>query len=374
MKVEINARPLGWGYAGVSTYLTNLIAQLRGSYSDLELRFATDKVFEALPSKCQSVVSPRIRDLKTQVLWESISFPMHTISTKPDVVHTPYHTATAWSRGCRVLTVHDCFLWDNTPSDQSQRLYRSMLELSVKRAHAILTVSEYSRNRIVETFHIDPRWIFVSPLAASGDLSVPRSFAQIEDFRKRTGIGIDRPYILYAGGTARHKGILSLIEAYGRLDPDLRACTDLLLVGGLAHGNAHHDEIRDAIAELQPPGKIIAAGALSQSDLGTAYQAAIVFVFPSSYEGFGLSPLEAMQCGVPVVVSNRTSIPEVVGDAALLIDPDDSLSISCAITSVLASHERRRNMRAASLARASTFSWARTAERTVAAYTAALER
>lgn len=369
MQVELNIQPLDGGFAGVPTYLRNLIGELTRLHSEIDLHYVADHPVDGVPAERQTILGPSVVSLKTKLLWENLYHPLHTLKKRPDIVHLPYHASTSWGAGRRIITVHDCFLWDHPLAKRAERINRGLLAHAAKRADAIITDSVFSQMRIERLFRIPAERIFVTPLACSPDIAVPRTATAIDRFRRQHDIG--QRSIFYAGGTAAHKGIGSLISAYAQLDDDLRATTDLVIAGRL--GDApHHLEIKAAIAALPSPGRIILTGMIPQSDLGTAYQSASIFVFPSYYEGFGLSPLEAMQCGIPVVASNRTSVPEVVGDAGILIDPSDPAMIADALTSVLTDPAYEAELRQRSLNRATNFTWRQTADLTVSAYRALL--
>jgi alpha-1,3-rhamnosyl/mannosyltransferase len=372
MKVEIDVQPLGRGYTGVSTYLRNLIAQFRDAHPDVALRFVADHPVPELAPAVVRQIGPAVTNMKTKLVWETFRLPVHSLVSRPDILHIPYHSATAAGRGRRVVTVHDCHLWTLPPGNRAERVYRTMLGVAARRADFVLTDSEFSAGQIEALLGIDRSRIGVVPLACAPDIPQPRSPQELDSLRVR--YALDRPFILYAGGTAGYKGIDALVDAYTCLHGDLRGTVDLVILGRLDRGIAHHATLLDRIAACPAPGRIVIPGIVPQADLGAFYQAAQLFVFPSFYEGFGLSPLEAMACGTPVLASDRASIPEVVGDAAILIDPARPATIVAALEQVLPDPERLSAMRLASRARADLFSWTRTADLTRAAYDAVLAR
>jgi len=366
MKVEIDVQPLGRGFTGVSTYLRNLIAELRTRHADVRLGFVADHPVPEIAPDVPKLIGPAVTNMKTKLIWEALSLPAHSLSSRPDILHSPYHSATWAGRGRRVMTVHDCHLWTMTPANRAERVYRAALEHAARRVDMVLTDSEFSAGQIETMLRVDPARIRVVPLACSPDIPRTREAGELHALRARHGL--KKPFILYAGGTAAYKGVSTLVEAYTRLHEDIRGMIDLVVLGRLDRGIAHHAAILDAVAACPAPGRIVTPGIVPQEELGAFYQAARVFVFASSYEGFGLSPLEAMACGAPVIASDRASIPEVVGDAAILIDPADSATISAALERVLPDDDLLANMRRASVERAALFSWTRTADMTCAAY------
>ena len=171
--------------------------------------------------------------------------------------------------------------------------------------------------------------------------------------------------MLSLGTVEPRKNLATLVAAFGRL-PDALRQTHLLVVAG-AEGWLRVDP--ESLAAAAGVGdRLRCLGAVDEADLPLLYAGAAAFAYPSLYEGFGLPPLEAMACGAPVVTSNTSSLPEVVGEAAVLVDPTSVDSVRDGLAAVLADGERRRALRAAGLARAAEFSWERTARETLAVY------
>jgi len=182
--------------------------------------------------------------------------------------------------------------------------------------------------------------------------------------------GIKDPFILYVGTLEPRKNIPTLIHAFAKVKKD-GFPQKLLLIGGKGW---KYEEIFSAINELSLTDQILIPGYVPDEDLVYFYNVADLFVYPSLYEGFGLPPLEAMACGTPVITSNKSSLPEVVGDAALLVDPLDVRALAGAIERVLANEELRAQLSERGLKRAKFFSWKKTAERTWEVYRAVGDR
>ena len=374
MRVTVNVQPLSWGHCGTRNYLQYLLPELARQSPAPRFNFVTDRPVE-YPAACDvsRTIWPFQRTLKSRIVWEALSFPLGTMSLPADLIHIPFQQAQFWSRQTRVMTVHDAIIFEpEETSTQSgnDRFYFSLIRRAALSARVVLTVSEFSKGRIVELMGVDPNRVVVTPIATSPDLTEPAPVGAIEKFK--ADHGLVRPYILYVGGTGLRKNVPNLIRAYNALRPDLRAAHDLVIVGTLGSEEAQHVEARQAIEQLGTPGQVRVIQSVDQRDLAAAYSGATAFVFPSLYEGFGLSPLEAMGCGVPVLTSNQTSMPEVAGDAAILFDPYGVSSLAGALESVLENPELQAGLKERGLERAKQFTWHKTAELTMKAYQKAL--
>jgi glycosyltransferase involved in cell wall biosynthesis len=270
----------------------------------------------------------------------------------------------------RVVTVHDVFAY--VCPEAHNRLdnwrYRLMLPRALARADMVLTDSDHSRRDIARHLAVSEAQIQVIPCGVD-----PR-FAPVPDGDARRAVlaryGITRPYLLYVGGINARKNIAQLFEAFSRL---LTRHTDLMLViGGKRQWQT--DAIDATFHRLNLSDHVHFTGYVVDVDLPALYSAAELFVFPSLYEGFGLPPLEAMACGVPAVTSNASSLPEVVGDAALTVDPYGVDDLVVALERALTDEALRADLRQRGLERAARFTWPRTATETLAVYERVLQR
>jgi len=229
---------------------------------------------------------------------------------------------------------------------------------SIRRATKVLTVSEFSRTEIIDEFGVDPDDVFVCQPGVDPSSFRRRPTDEIEVVKARYGITGD--YILFVGTIEPRKGITELLHAYERLPADVRDRYGLLLVGGRGWLD---DDIRATTTRLRRAGNRVLRpdDFVHDRDLPALYSGAALFVAPSLYEGFGIPPLEAMACGVPVITSNNSSLPEVVGDAAVMIDPRDPDELAGAIEKVLADDQLRRSLAVAGRERAGRFSYRRSA-------------
>ena len=293
---------------------------------------------------------------------EQIHVPWVLHRERPDVFHAPHYVLPP-AVCCRSLvTIHDCIhlvFPQYLPSRASYVYAKASMWSAARRSHRILTVSEASKCDIIRLLNVPPEKIVVVYNAIDERFRVTPSEEAIARVRER--YQLDHRFVLYVGNIKRHKNLVRLIEAFDRL----RKCgfdeLTLLIIG---------DEIsklpalRRAVHSHKLHKHVRFLGYLPDDTLAILYRLAAVFVFPSLSEGFGLPPIEAMACGAPVVTSNVSSLPEVTGGAAVLVDPYDVESIAGGIARVLSNPALREELRVKGIARALEFSWERSVSRT----------
>ena len=270
-----------------------------------------------------------------------------------------------------VVTVHDIvpFL---VRRDKDQSVFRHPLELifdrmavlALKWAEALISDSQFTKNTIVEALGYSTEKIFVVPLGVDHEIFRPLSVP--EEFRNRYQLDSRLHYILYIGSENPRKNLPRLISAFAKIKaalPEVR----LIKIGSPEH-LAQAEQLRLQIEQMGLTDAVLFYEHVSDQDLAIFYNLAELFVFPSLYEGFGLPPLEAMACGTPVVCSNAASLPEVVGDAAIMVDPYDVEGLAEAMRQVLMDAELREELRRRGLKQARQFTWERTARETLAVY------
>lgn len=283
-----------------------------------------------------------------------------------DLVHDPNGIAPflgpAWGAG-RITTLHDAipFVHPMSHARLDNWRYRLMLPLAVRAADRVLTDSNCSRVDLCRFLGLRPDQVQAIPLAGEPGM-MPLAASSTAPILAR--YRIRPPYLLYVGGLNGRKNIPRLLEAYAHLRARHPAVT--LVIAGRRQWQA--GAIDEAFRRLALEGRVHFTGYVADADLPALYSAAELFVFPSLYEGFGLPPLEAMACGTPVVTTNVSSLPEVVGDAALMVDPYDSAALAAALERALTDSALRAELRCKGLQRAAQFSWERTARETLAVY------
>ncbi len=371
MRIGLNARLVGtdgtYRRAGVSRYIANLIEHLPGELGpDDELIVAG----RPAPTDGRSPLDRFRQHPVARIAWEQTALPLLARRGRWDLTHSSVNVAPVLRSGRSVVTVHDlAFVTAPETMPAGRRRYLAALTAhSVRHAAQVIAVSESTRRDLATWFDIDPDRVTVTPLAAEERFRMSSPEA-LDAFRTRSGQ--TRPYVLSVGTREPRKNSAMLVRAFASLAGEIPH--DLVLVGPAGWMGG---ELDDALAALPDPvrKRVRLTGFVDDEDLPLWYGAADVFAFPAHYEGFGLPVLEAMSCGVPVVTSNASSLPEVVGDAGLLVSPDDPEGLAGALRSVIADDAQATDLRNRGRQRASLFSWSATARLTVEAYRAALGR
>ncbi len=292
-------------------------------------------------------------------LWHRLRLPIPVeLLTGPlDVFYSPDFTLPPTRRGTKtILTVHDLSFvhYPDAFVPSLRRYLENAVPRSVRRADLVLADSSRTRSDLISLFEVSPEVVkVVYPGVGSRFRSEPRA-GERERLRERYGV-VDGPYVLGVGTLQPRKNYLYLMEGFNRLPVSLNAELQLLIAGG--HGWLC-DEV---VAEADRRENIRILGFVEDDDLPALYRGASLFAFPSLYEGFGLPVLEAMACGAPVISSGTSSLPEVCGDAALLVDPLIPGELTEAMIRLLEDTELRDQLVTRGLARAATFTWERSA-------------
>ena len=363
MRVLIDAHMLGQRETGNETYVRGLLSGL-ASLDDVTVAAAIDPDYEI--EENSSVAWLR---LPTSSSWRRLSGDLAALCRRwnADIVHSTY--LAPYRLPCpAAVSVHDVSFrrFPEFFSLRDRLLFSSLLPGSLRRAAGILTLSSHTRDEVHACFPQLKTSIHVVP-AAPGAVFRPMTDEIVDPVLLRNGLR--RPYFLAVGSLQPRKNLLRLIEAYAdvrRLHPEI----NLVIVGP---GGFRASRIRDAIVERGLSDTVRWLGYVTDSDLAAIYSAAIALVYPSVYEGFGLPVIEAMACGRPVIAANTSSLPEVAGDAGILVDPLDVSGLRDAMMRVLDDPQAARDLGARGLARAAQFSWRRSAEMAVAAYRVACE-
>jgi len=265
-----------------------------------------------------------------------------------------------------LVTIYD--LWLDRHPEYSTKLFGQRASFyrtrrTARRAQKVITISESSAREIESLYGLPRNGIVVIPCGVSDDFRPTTDTAAMPELRRRFAIPTDR-FILFMGGADPRKNHQALLKAYARRSALLSEYS-LVLVGEPVHRFA---DMRQTARACGLEDRTVWAGRQSVADLRLLYSHADLFVFPSLYEGFGMPVLEAMACGAPVITSNVTSLPEVVGDAAVLVNPEDPEELAEAILRVLENQTLREGLRAKGFERVRQFTWERAARRTLALY------
>jgi glycosyltransferase involved in cell wall biosynthesis len=367
LRIAIDAHSVGTGLGGNESYATNLIEAL--AQIDQEncytLYVTKQEAVERFGNRWPNF-SVRSTLPHTPLIRIPLTLSAELRRNPVDVLHVQF-TAPPFSPCPVVVSIHD-LSFEHLPQTfkwRSRKQLRITVRRTARQASQVIALSEHGRNDIVDTYHVSPERISVIPLSAGDQFRPIRNEDELQ--RVRQTYGINGEYMLSVGAIQPRKNLSRLVAAYARLRharPEVKL-PKLVLAGKCAW---LYDETLRTIEELQLSDSIILTGYVPESDLPALYSGAICFIYPSYFEGFGLPPLEAMQCGVPVIVGDRTSLPEVVGDAAILVDPFDVDALAAAIESVLRDSDLRTELGVKGLGRAKLFNWRETARQTLAVY------
>ncbi|GAB4469218.1 MAG: glycosyltransferase family 1 protein [Anaerolineae bacterium] len=344
---------------GIGRYVRELVAALARLDNESPYRlFAAGKARGDLPAAPGPNFTWRPSRISPEWfarLWHRarLPLPVEWWTGPVCLLHAPDFTLPPVRRGTRtLLTVHDLsFVRAPETAPASLRAYLNRaVPRSVARADHVLADSEATRQDLIALYGTSPEKISVLYSGVSAHFRPVRDTTALDAVRRRCGIGAG-PFILSVGTVQPRKNYLRLVEALHRLDrPDLR----LVIAGGRGWLD---DPLYARIDDLGLQDRVIFTGFVPDADLPALYSAARVFAFPSLYEGFGLPILEAMACGTPAVVSTASSLPEVAGDAALLVDPTDVDGLTHAIARLLDDEALRADLVARGRARVEAFTW-----------------
>jgi glycosyltransferase involved in cell wall biosynthesis len=376
---------------GIGSYIRNLLVSLNRRDDDLRYVLAGRpqdlRELPPLDNRFEKAPFPR----SDAALINQVSFPWFLRQHLPDLVHIPLNTVPMFLSRPYVVTVHDMsslLFGDDLPKSSAVRkTFRLMrFKRGLERANRVIAVSDSTQKDVENLLHIpggrirriheaiDPKF-FAPPHPADARAAGPGA----AEFYRRQFVEryqVSDPYLLYAGTIRPHKNIPRLIEAFALLRTQLAshpryANLKLLVIGDEVTKNP---AVRRAVLQAHAEKDVRFFGFVSFDALRMFYQSAEVFVFPSLYEGFGLPPLEAMACGAPVVTSNLSALPEVVGDAAALVNPENIFDIARGIREVLTEPGYRESLVEKGRRRVREFSWDETARQVVEVYREVLER
>lgn len=299
--------------------------------------------------------------------WEQVHIPNRIREYSLDMYHVPQNGIGLPTRkeSAFVVTIHDLipYTMPETVGPSYLKIFREEMPYIIEHSDAIITVSQYSKNDIMKIFNVPEEKIYVTYLAAE-EIYFPLNHKKCKEYLSEK-YQISDDFILYLGGFSPRKNIGSLIKAYKEIYKDMTAKVKLAIIG---KPGREFDVLVKQVQEEQIEENVIFVGFVPVEDLPYFYNSAKVFVYPSFYEGFGLPPLEAMACGTPVITSNVTSIPEIVAESAITIDPHDHLSLAEAILRLIEDPYLAHEYRLKGLERASLFSWRKTAVNTLRVY------
>jgi len=367
MRIAIDAHAVGTKLGGNESYAINLVEALAqiDSVNQYTLYVTTNEARDRFHGRWPNF-KVRATLPHTPVIRIPLTLSAELRKHPVDVLHVQF-TAPPFCPCPTVVSIHD-LSFEHLPQTfkrRSRMQLRLTVRNSARRAGRILSLSEHTRRDIVETYGISAERVIAIPLAA------PSHFGPVVDTKElqrvRHTYGIDGDYILSVGSIQPRKNLARLVRAYASLRGEYSTdkLPKLVLAGKCAW---LFDETLRALEQTGLQDAVVLTGYVPEADLPALYSAALCFVYPSYFEGFGLPPLEAMKCGAPVIVGNRTSLPEVVGDAALTVDPFDIDAIAAAMKRLMHDSQLRKELSSKGQERAGMFDWRETARRTLEVY------
>ena len=349
MRIGLDTQSALGRKTGIGHYTAQLLAALR--------RVAPENEYLTLDQGRDTVMR-----IDRRLRWQQWEMPRRARALKVDLLHVPGFDAPLWKPGPVVLTVHDLIgaLFPQNFPPVSRFYWSTWLPFSLRFADAVIADSEATRRDIERLTRLPPAKITVIPLGVEARFA-PCPPPQVEASRAR--YGLPPSLILYVGTLEPRKGIDTLIEAFAALAP--RCAADLVVVGKRGW---YWTPLLARLSALGLEQRVHLLDYVPDADLPALYSAAALLALPSRYEGFGLPVLEAMACGTPVVCSNAASLPEVAGEAARLVPPDQPQGLADAMEAVLSQPDLAATLRHQGRQRAAVFTWERTAEATLAVY------
>ncbi|MBI3951519.1 MAG: glycosyltransferase family 4 protein [Acidobacteria bacterium] len=366
MRIGIDAHAIGSQLTGNETYIKNLILALAqiDQVNEYVLFFTRPDVAQAWEGRFPNFRVQMIRP-HTPYARIPLSFPIALYKTGVELLHVQY-TAPPFYRKPIVVTIHD-LSFEHFPqffTPKERFFFKRTIPRTARRAVKVLTVSEYSRQDLIHSYRLPPEKVVVTPNGVGPEFTPVRDPGRLDRLRKK--YRIEREYLLSVGNLQPRKNLARLIQAYTHLRDSVEEFhCQLVIVGRRAwlYKSIFHEAHRSRYA-----GDVILTDYVPETDLPGLYSGATAFVYPSIFEGFGLPVLEAMACGTPVITSNSSALPEVVGDAGLMVDPYNEEALAKAILRVVDDAQLRARLSKQSLLQAAKFSWRRTAELTLEVY------
>jgi len=376
MRIALNAWFLDQPATGSGQYLTHLLGSFAADHSDHVFLLCAPALHASLAVQ----FSPPLfewrllrtpfdgRSNRLSKLWfEQLSVPRASHRWGADLLHTPYWASPCFSPIPTVVTIHDLIpaILPAYRGGILGRAYNALVAYSARRASWALTDSWAARRDILQHLHLAPERVTAIHLAAQKGFAPVRDSTVLEQVRLK----YDLPprYLLSGlGGFDVRKNVSGILRAFASLEMDeIR----LVVAGQLPKEDSPFFPNPERMAaELGIRDRVCFTGWIDEEDKPALYSGAVAFLFPSLYEGFGLPPLEAMSCGTPVITSDRSALPEVVGPGGICIDPENTAALTHAMRSLLERPTLRKQLQEAAMARAKQFSWQRCARETMSVY------
>ncbi|MEY7999350.1 glycosyltransferase family 4 protein [Clostridium sp. Mt-5] len=366
MKIAVDARGINWYKGtGIGTYTEKILKfMIKNHMENFYNIYWSGNNYKNFRQDNTKIIMASKRQHR---FFEQYYFPTNLKKETVDIYHIPQNgIGISENISCKkIVTIHDLIPYVLPETVGKGYLGKFLKEMPniINLADGIITVSNCSKKDILKFFPIDENKIFITPLAADD------KYKPLEKDKCKHAIkikyNIENPFILYIGGFSPRKNVSSLITAFSKVHKNLDRNYDLIIVGS---NKDDLDMLKNLSTDLNIKENVKFTGFVEEKMLPVFYNACDTFIYPSLYEGFGLPPLEAMSCGTPVITSDVSSIPEVVGDGGILINPFDIKSLMYSIEALLNDESIREELSLKALKQASKFSWEKTSENTINAY------
>ena len=369
-KIGIDARMYGYAQTGIGNYIRHLLKYI------FELDKENSYVIFLSPEEYDNFELPnkRVKKIKISAKWygwkEQFLFPIELYKENLDLMHFTHFNSPVLYFKKSIVTIHDItpyfFPGHKMKSIIRKIGFRTVFFSSVKKAEKVIAVSESTKRDIVKHFKIkenkieviyegvDEQFKTIIPTGVHSLECKKNNLNKINSYRLKPELQITKPFIFYTGVWRNHKNLVGLVKAFGILKNKYKLNYQLVLGG---KEDPYYPEVRKTWEKLELKKEIIRTGFIDQEELPLFYNAAKIFVIPSFYEGFGLIGLEAMACGTPVVSSNKTSLPEVLGDAAIYFNPNNPEEMAEKMKLVLTDKKLYNELREKGFKQIRKYSW-----------------
>jgi len=369
MRIGIDVRSMTSDMSGIGKFLNGILCSLLEIdkhnqyifyYCDGRVEDKFKKNTNIKFRKIKLVFKKRFGHSLIKVLWEQVQFPFVASQDHLDILFSPYFDFPLIYNKKFIVTIHDIsiLLFPENHSAKFRIYYYNLLKYIVKKAKKIITVSNNSKKDICNYLDVPEEKIEVIYGAVNEYFCSKSDYESSQNIQKK--YGIKNKFILYPGGMAARKNLEVLMKAFSRLQDNIEEKYDLVLTG---KKNIITNRLINLAQELGVKKNVIFTGYISEKNLSSLYRSAVLMVYPSLYEGFGFPLLEAMIYGTPIISSNSSSLPEVVGDAAILVDTQDYNQLSNAIIETLGNETLKNELSKKGIVRAKKFSWNKSAKK-----------
>lgn len=370
MRIGIDGRYIQDHFPGIGRYTYNLVQALTKAAPEDSFVLLHNPKLVNTRYDLGTLQSPNLEIVAVEVptfsLAEQWRLPSIVRGLRLDLFHSPYYLKPYLLPCPSVVTIYDLIprLYPEYVSSGARVIFEMAIRLAIVTSRLVISVSQSAKEDLVRLLGVPPSKVWVTPLGIDRRFC-PVNEKAISNLCQKYDLPVG--YILYLGTNKPHKNLARLVEAFAEVKTERK----LVLAG---KEDPRYSEAHEVTKQLGLQDRVVFLGQVSEDDLPALYSGAALFVFPSLYEGFGLPLLEAMACGVPAISSSTSSLPEIAGQAAVMVDPLDLSQLARALERVLGDSNLRASMREEGLKQAAQFSWERTAKETLAVYRQVLSR